>query len=107
MSAADSYTTPRTDAFEDHWNGQEVAFQEMTEFARQLERELDETRAKYERLQQSAVGWQEQLEKRSTPEHGKGWRTCEFCGCNTNAKLRRCCEKGVAADSTTATRSPE
>lgn len=25
-------------------------------------------------------------------------RTCEFCGCMTNAKLRRCCAKGQAAD---------
>jgi hypothetical protein len=26
-----------------------------------------------------------------------GWRKCEFCGCNTNAKARACCEKGRAA----------
>lgn len=26
-------------------------------------------------------------------------RVCEFCGCLTNAKLRRCCRKGMAADS--------
>lgn len=25
-------------------------------------------------------------------------RTCEFCGCHTNAALRRCCEKGMTAD---------
>lgn len=26
------------------------------------------------------------------------WRKCEFCGCNTNARLRRCCERGTDAD---------
>jgi hypothetical protein len=25
-------------------------------------------------------------------------RTCQFCGCWTNAKLRRCCQKGYAED---------
>jgi hypothetical protein len=24
----------------------------------------------------------------------EGWRKCEFCGCNTNAKLRACCQRG-------------
>jgi len=23
---------------------------------------------------------------------------CEFCGCNTNAKMRACCQKGQEAD---------
>jgi len=27
-----------------------------------------------------------------------GYRICEFCGCNTNAALRACCEAGRAAD---------
>lgn len=27
------------------------------------------------------------------------WRKCEFCGCETNARLRACCEKGRDADS--------
>ena len=26
------------------------------------------------------------------------FRICEFCKCNTNAKLRRCCDKGYKAD---------
>lgn len=25
-------------------------------------------------------------------------RTCEFCGCRTNAHLRKCCVKGYLAD---------
>lgn len=28
----------------------------------------------------------------------KGWRKCEFCGCETNAKLRACCDRGKDAD---------
>lgn len=32
--------TPRTDSEEHLWNGQEVGFDRMTEFARQLEKEL-------------------------------------------------------------------
>ena len=40
----------------------------------QLERELDETRAKYERLQQSAVGWQEQLAARPEAVTPEGWK---------------------------------
>ena len=31
----------------------------------------------------------------SQPEQ---FRKCEFCGCNTNAKVRACCEKGKASD---------
>lgn len=27
-----------------------------------------------------------------------GYRTCNFCGCHTNAKVRACCENGHAAD---------
>lgn len=27
-----------------------------------------------------------------------GWRKCEFCGCETNARLRACCDKGRDAD---------
>jgi hypothetical protein len=27
------------------------------------------------------------------------WRTCQFCGCRTNALLRRCCDKGHDEDS--------
>jgi hypothetical protein len=27
-----------------------------------------------------------------------GWRKCEFCGCNTNAKVRACCQRGKDAD---------
>lgn len=27
-----------------------------------------------------------------------GYRSCEFCGCRTNAHLRRCCDKGYNAD---------
>ena len=46
------------------------------------------------------------LQERHRPEHGEGWRTCEFCGCNTNAKLRRCCERGFVADSPNATVGP-
>jgi hypothetical protein len=26
------------------------------------------------------------------------FRLCEFCGCNTNARLRACCNKGTEAD---------
>jgi len=26
------------------------------------------------------------------------FRTCEFCGCNTNARQRACCEQGRDAD---------
>jgi len=26
------------------------------------------------------------------------YRDCEFCGCTTNAKLRRCCDNGYLAD---------
>ena len=26
------------------------------------------------------------------------FRTCEFCGCNTNARERACCKKGRKAD---------
>lgn len=26
------------------------------------------------------------------------WRTCEFCGCYTNAKARACCDRGRDAD---------
>lgn len=29
-----------------------------------------------------------------------GFRKCEFCGCNTNAALRACCDKGREADCT-------
>jgi hypothetical protein len=31
---------------------------------------------------------------------GNHFRTCEFCGCNTNANMRRCCNKGTHADLT-------
>ncbi len=27
-----------------------------------------------------------------------GFRTCQFCGCRTNAKMRRCCPKGTEKD---------
>lgn len=26
------------------------------------------------------------------------WRKCEFCGCETNARMRACCERGKYAD---------
>lgn len=39
------------------------------------------------------IGWR--LEKRIWPPR---WRICEFCGCNTNARLRACCEQGRDAD---------
>lgn len=29
------------------------------------------------------------------------YRKCEFCGCNTNAQVRACCERGKAADGVT------
>lgn len=29
------------------------------------------------------------------------FRTCEFCGCDTNARMRACCEKGRDADRVT------
>lgn len=61
-SAAPS-ETPRTDEIEARVEGEPNAFALMTDHARQLERELSETRAKYERLQQSAVGWQERIEE--------------------------------------------
>lgn len=31
-----------------------------------------------------------------------GWRKCEFCGCNTNAAARACCQQGRNADATRA-----
>lgn len=31
-------------------------------------------------------------------EAGDGFRKCQFCGCNTNAKLRRCCNQGYETD---------
>jgi hypothetical protein len=27
-----------------------------------------------------------------------GFRNCEFCGCHTNAQIRRCCQKAYEAD---------
>lgn len=49
-----------------------------------------------------AVNWkQTPLVKAAEPVAqpvSDGYRTCEFCGCHTNAALRRCCEKGMAAD---------
>ncbi len=37
--------------------------------------------------------------KRPEPDPLNGeFITCEFCGCYTNAKLRRCCEEGCLAD---------
>ena len=30
------------------------------------------------------------------------YRKCEFCGCNTNAKVRACCDKGRSADALAA-----
>lgn len=29
------------------------------------------------------------------------WRECNFCGCRTNARLRKCCPKGEAEDKAT------
>jgi hypothetical protein len=29
------------------------------------------------------------------------FRRCEFCGCNTNAFVRACCDQGRAADTQT------
>ena len=34
-------------------------------------------------------------------------RTCEFCGCNTNAHQRRCCDAGAEADRKTNERARE
>lgn len=34
------------------------------------------------------------------------FRKCEFCGCNTNAMVRACCDKGRAADGSTKGRTP-
>lgn len=34
------------------------------------------------------------------------FRTCEFCGCHTNARVRACCEKGRAADGPTKGLTP-
>lgn len=35
----------------------------------------------------------------------QGWRLCEFCGCETNAKLRACCNAGRKDDRDTALRT--
>lgn len=35
-------------------------------------------------------------------EPADDFRTCEFCHCNTNAKMRRCCVNGAAADALAA-----
>lgn len=34
------------------------------------------------------------------------FRKCEFCGCNTNARVRACCDKGRAADGSTKGLTP-
>jgi len=34
-------------------------------------------------------------------------RKCEFCGCNTNARKRACCNKGRDADSVVSEATPE
>lgn len=39
-------------------------------------------------------GWAAPLDTGGTVE----LRTCEFCGCKTNARLRRCCNKGYEVD---------
>jgi hypothetical protein len=43
-------------------------------------------------------GWAEPLDTGGTVD----LRTCEFCGCKTSARLRRCCNKGYEQD-----RAPE
>ena len=34
------------------------------------------------------------------------FRTCAFCGCHTNARVRACCEKGRTADGPTKGLTP-
>jgi hypothetical protein len=35
---------------------------------------------------------------RTEPQSPAGYRKCEFRGCNTNARMRACCEQGRQAD---------
>lgn len=52
-------------------------------------------------LQASRSYWIDQLGTalaRLPLTYADGFRRCEFCGCNTNAKQRLCCPRGQAAD---------
>ena len=50
-------------------------------------------------LEKVTAVWQAMLSAAPTPaDEPVAWRDCEFCGCYTNAKLRRCCLKGSLAD---------
>lgn len=40
------------------------------------------------------AAWKAANEPPQTPR----WRRCEFCRCQTNARLRACCDKGRDAD---------
>ena len=43
---------------------------------------------------------------KSRPLRDGDFRICEFCGCNTNARMRACCDAGRDADRARSRRSP-
>ena len=59
-------------------------------------------------LQQAHHEWisATSTEGRTGEYDSHGYRLCDKCGCNTNAKLRRCCDAGAAADRLTAKSAP-
>lgn len=52
----------------------------------------------------NAVKYLEDLIENNVQE--KEFRLCQFCGCNTNARLRRCCEAGYEDDLVRISKKP-
>lgn len=59
----------------------------------------------YTRYRFAALVAAAEREKCATYTHPP-FRKCEFCGCNTNARVRACCDKGRAADGSTKGLTP-
>jgi multidrug resistance efflux pump len=70
-----------------HWGYSHCGYQHMDPSQRAL---YDEVIGRTSRSQKALSS--------ATANATAAWRSCEFCGCNTNARERVCCQQGRESD---------